>query len=154
MDWLTTVGDVFWTILGGLAITLGTWLGAVVKQYFNAKQIQTLQTIFNTALENAAGASLNLLDPETVVKNGIDLKNPDDAAAVQKGVAYLKSATPDSVKLFGLSDDDIASKIIAMINKLLVIGGSFGIIPPKIVDAVDKVETAVGAVVDATKKSK
>lgn len=66
-----------------------------------------------TALTNAAGSLVARLGSGTFAMR-LDAASP----GIADGIAYVRSAAPDAIKHFGLTERDIAEKLVAKLGVL------------------------------------
>lgn len=80
-------------IAGAVLAAAISWAAIWAKSHFQASTVKLLQDVFQKGLEQAAGFSLNQIDPIEIEK-GLSPSHP----GVQAGVDYLKKAVPETIE--------------------------------------------------------
>lgn len=105
--------------IAGTIITLVIGIvGAYMRSKLSVETQSILQGIFQKAVENGAGVALNQTKPETVVNEVLKTSDP----AVRTGIDYVKKSVPETVKTFGLGDNELGEKIISKMVQIVLSG--------------------------------
>lgn len=115
-----SAGDVYSAMLPYFASAVGAvitflvgWVLMLAKSKLGISIDDSMRSSLQTAATNAAGLALNSLD-NTLSGKTIDVKHP----AIAEAVLYVVKNAPDAMAHFGLSPDQIAQKILALLPQV------------------------------------
>jgi hypothetical protein len=99
--------------VGAVISVLVGWVLMLAKSKLGISIDDSMRSSLQTAATNAAGLVLNKVG-NTLAGKSIDVKH----AAIQEAVLYVVKNAPDALAHFGLSPDQVAEKILALLPQV------------------------------------
>lgn len=107
------------TLVGGVATVAAGWLGERANRWLGLNIDKAHRDALQTAITNGAG--LVIAKYGSQIRNAeIDVGSPMLAA----GIMYVVGATPDALKHFRLTPEDLAAKILAKLPQIREAAGT------------------------------